>query len=295
MKLLELQYFVAVADAGNFARAATLLGINSSTISRRISHLEDELGLTVFERKRSGARLTEGGKAVLLHVRRALAEIEAVRSAGSRNGSGSIGVIRFGLSIAPTGEPLNSLLAAWHKGHPEVLLSIAELSCREICSALEGRRLDAALLPSFMLWPHAAALPVYQERLVVALRVEHPLSARSALDWASLVDETILVQGWAGNEAQREFFGSLLGSDVQFQSHAASRQSLLALVSAGFGVAIIPLSQSQAFCPGLIFKPIDEPNARCRIDLAWMPETEEPVVGRFIAFVRDEARARHLL
>jgi DNA-binding transcriptional LysR family regulator len=295
MELLELQYFVTVADAGNFARAATLLGINTSTISRRISHLDDELGLTVFERKRSGARLTEGGKAVLQHVRRALAEIEEVRSAGFRNGSGSVGVIRFGLNIPPTGEPLNSLLAAWRKGHPEVLLSIAELSCREICSALEGRRLDAALLPSFMLWPHAAALPVYRELLGAALPVEHPLSARSALDWASFVGETILVQGWAGSEAQREFFGLLLGSGVQFQSHAASGQSLLALVSAGFGVTIIPLSQSQTSCPGVIFKPIDEPNAWWRIDLAWMPEVEEPVVGRFIAFVRDEARARHLL
>jgi DNA-binding transcriptional LysR family regulator len=97
IELLELQYFVAVADAGNFTRAAMFLGINASTISRRISRLEDELGLTVFERKRSGARLTEGGKAVLLHVRRALAEIESVRSAGIRNGSHSVRLIRLGL------------------------------------------------------------------------------------------------------------------------------------------------------------------------------------------------------
>ena len=97
MELLELQYFIAVADAGNFTRAAMFLGNNASTISRRISRLEDELGLTVFERKRSGARLTEGGKAVLLHVRRALAEIESVRSAGIRNGSHNVRLIRLGL------------------------------------------------------------------------------------------------------------------------------------------------------------------------------------------------------
>ena len=75
----------------------------------------------------------------MLHVRRALAEIESVKSAGVRNGT----------------------------------------NCREICSALKGRRLDAALIPSVMLWPHAAALPVYRERLVAALPVEHLLSARS--------------------------------------------------------------------------------------------------------------------
>jgi DNA-binding transcriptional LysR family regulator len=76
------------------------LGINASTISRRIGRLERELGRTVFERKHSGARLTEGDKAVLLHVRRALAEIESVKSAGVRNGSSSVGVISLGLLAA---------------------------------------------------------------------------------------------------------------------------------------------------------------------------------------------------
>jgi DNA-binding transcriptional LysR family regulator len=133
------------------------LGNNASTICRRISRLEDEFGLTVFERKRSGARLTEEGKAVLLRVRRALAEIESVRSTGIRNGSGSVRLIRLGLRVPPTGEPLGDLLAAWRKSRPEVLLLITELNVREIHSALEGRRPDAALIPSFMLWPDAGA------------------------------------------------------------------------------------------------------------------------------------------
>jgi DNA-binding transcriptional LysR family regulator len=68
----------------------------------------------------------------------------------------------------------------------EVLLSISELNVREIRSALERRRLDAAVIPSFMLWPDATALPIYCEPLVAALPVEHPFAARSALDWASL-------------------------------------------------------------------------------------------------------------
>lgn len=292
MELLELQYFVAVADAGNFTQSAMLLGIDASTISRRISRLEDELGLTVFERKRSGARLTEGGKAVLLHVRRALAEIELVRSAGIKNGSGSVGLVRLGLGVTPTGEPLSGLLAAWRKSRPEVLLSIAELNVREIRSGLEGRRLDVAVIPSFMLWPGATALPIYCEPLVAALPVEHPLSARSALDWASLADETILVQTWAESGEQQEFFGSLLGGGARFQSHAASRQSMLALVSAGFGITITCRNQSETIFPGVIFKPIDEPNAWVRVHLAWMPEAEDPVVGRFVALVRDMARVR---
>jgi DNA-binding transcriptional LysR family regulator len=90
------------------------------------------------------------------------------------------------MGVTPNGEPLSGLLAAWRKSRPEVLLSISELNVREIRSALERRRLDAAVIPSFMLWPDATALPIYCEPLVAALPVEHPFAARSALDWASL-------------------------------------------------------------------------------------------------------------
>jgi len=146
-----------------------------------------------------------------------------------------------------------------------------------------------------MLWPDATALPIYCEPLVAALPVEHPFSARSALDWASLADETILVQTWAESEEQREFFESLLGSRARFQSNAASKQSMLALVSAGFGITITCQNQSETIFPGVIFKPIDESNASVRVHLAWMPDAEDPVVGGFVALARDAARVRCLL
>ena len=82
MEIRDLEYLVASANAGNFGRAAESLGLNTSTISRRIGRLEDELGLALFERGHSGVRLTAGGKAVMLHVRRALAELDAVKTFG---------------------------------------------------------------------------------------------------------------------------------------------------------------------------------------------------------------------
>ena len=70
---------------------------------------------------------------------------------------------------------------------------------------------------------------------------------------------------------------------------------MLALVSVGSGITITCQSQSETNFPGVIFKPIDEPNAWLRVHLAWMPEAEDPVVGRFVALVRDVARVRCLL
>jgi hypothetical protein len=155
--------------------------------------------------------------------------------------------------------------------------------------------LDAALIPDFKLWPHASSLPICHERLIAALPVDHPLAVREALSWASFAGETILVQGWEESQAQRELFASFLGSGARFHAHAASKQSLFALVGAGFGITFAVQSQSEATFPGVVFRPIHEANARLAISLAWMPESEEPVVGRFIAFLRDEARLRRLL
>jgi DNA-binding transcriptional LysR family regulator len=76
-------------------------------------------------------------------------------------------------------------------------------------------------------------------------------------------------------------------SEADFRSHAASRQALLALVGAGFGIAIATEPQAAAPFPEIAFRRIDEPDAFLQLDLAWMPEAEEPALGRFIAFVRD--------
>jgi DNA-binding transcriptional LysR family regulator len=295
MEIRDLKYLTASASAGNFGRAAKSLGLNTSTISRRIGRLEDELGLALFERGRSGVRLTAGGRAVLFHVRRALAEVDAVERSGIQNGTGGVGEIRLGVRMPPIGEPLGSLLAGWHEKHPNVVLTVSEMNDRDLAAALQERGLDAALIPSYALWPHAVALPIYRERLVATLPAGHPLAKSETLDRTALRNETILVQGWDESQAQREFFASFLGSGSKFHAHGASRETILALVSAGFGITLAAESQSEATFPGIVFRPIDDPNAWLRIDLAWIPEAEEPAVGRFVAFMRDEARSRRLL
>lgn len=295
MEIRDLEYLVAAAGAGNFGRAAESLGLNTSTISRRIGRLEDELGLALFERGHFGVRLTAGGRAVMLHVRRALAELDAVRRSGTENGSGDAGEIRLGVRLPPIGEPIVSLLASWHQRHAKIVLTLSEMNDRDLAAALGERRLDVALTSSHAVWPHAASLPLYRDRLLAALPVGHPLAGRPTVDWDALRDEIILVQGWEESQAARGFYASFLGDGAKFRSHAASKQSVFALVSAGFGITLATAGQSEVAFPGVVFKTIDDPDASIQILLAWLPELEDATVGRFVAFLRDEARSRRLL
>jgi DNA-binding transcriptional LysR family regulator len=291
----DLEYLVTSASAGNFGRAAESLGINTSTISRRIARLEDELGLALFERGHSGVRLTAGGRAVMLHVRRALAELDAVKRTGIQNGSGDVGEIQLGVRLPPIGEPVASLLSNWRQRHPNVVLTVSEMNDRDLTAALEERRLDVAMMVSHAVWPHVATVPLYRDRLLAALPAGHPLAGRPTVDWDALRDEIFLVQGWDESQVARELYASFLGNGVRFQSHAASKQSVLALVSAGFGITLATASQSEVAFPGVAYRAIEDPDASILVVLAWLPELEDATVGRFVAFLRDEAQSRRLV
>ncbi len=287
-------YLEASATAGNFTRAAKSLGINTSTVSRRVGRFEDEVGLALFERGHAGVHLTSGGKTVLPHIRRALAELAAIRRAGEQNGNGLVGEVRLAVRMPPVGEPLRELLYIWRKRHPEVGLTVSEMNEGEIETAMRERRIDLALVPRHTLWPDAASVPLYRERLLAAIPCEHPLLEQEALDWETLRRETLLVQGWDNSQSARAFYALLMGCGIRFQTHAGSKQCVLALVAAGFGVTLVTRSQSEVSVPGVAYRPIREENAWVQTELAWRPEAEDSTVGRFVAFMRDEARSREL-
>ena len=294
VEIRDLTYLVALASAGSFTRAADSLGLNTSTVSRRIGRLEDELGLALFERGSSGVHLTSGGRAVIPHVKRALDELEALKRAGARSSSGDSGHIRLGVQLPPAGAPLVSLLAAWRARHPDVSLTISEMNDRDLAAAVEGRRLDAALSVKDTVWPRASTVPLYRDQLLAALPAGHSLASRSKIRWDALRGERLLIQGWEDSRVARALYGSFLGEDIQFQCHAASKRSVFALIGAGFGIALATASQAETAFPGVVFKAIDDPTASIEIVLAWRQELENATVGRFVAFLRDEARSRGL-
>lgn len=295
MELVDLRYLSIVVEAGSFSSAAASLGVKPSTISRRIVRLEDELGVTVLERGAFGIRLTAAGRQVMALVRRALDDLDNVLQVGKSSGAGMAGHVRLGVRMPPVGEPLKVLLAAWHDQHPDVGLTLHELNDHQISAALAERSLDVAFVTTHTLRHGANSIPVYRERLVAALPHGHILASQESLTWRLLGDQILLTQGWEHSHSARDFYASLLGDAVKFSTHPASKQSVMALVGAGFGITLTAQSQAEVLFPGVVYKPILEKDAWVQIDLAWRPTTEDAAVGRFVAFMRDEARSRRLL
>ena len=238
MELASLRYLLAVIEAGSFAKAAGKLGVKASTLTRKVTSLEDELGLTLLERRRSGIRMTSGGAIVTVEIRRMLVDLEAVTKAARCNGAGKVGEFRFGVRMPPVGEPLKGLLERWHREHPQVELTLWEMSDHDLFTAIENRQLDVALVAGYSDWPNVVSQRLYRERLFAAMPVGHPLLERADLDWHALRGEPMLVQDWPHSHATRDFYASIVGSGVSFRPHAAGKQSLLGLVAAGFGLTL---------------------------------------------------------
>lgn len=295
MDLMDLRYLSIAVETGSLSSAAETLGVKPSTISRRIIRLEDELGVTIVERGAFGIRLTPAGQRIMVPIRRVLDGLDSVLQAGKRSGAGRIGHVRLAVRMPPVGEPLRSLLAAWHGQHPDVALTLHELNDHQISAALAERSVDAALVTR--LAPHRSAnsIPVYRERLVAALPHEHMLASYETLTWSLLGGQTILTQGWDHSHSARDFYASLLGDTAIFFSHPASKQCVMALVGAGFGITLAAQSQTEVLFPGVIYRPILEEDAWVQVELAWRSTIEDAAVGRFVAFMRDEARSRRLL
>jgi DNA-binding transcriptional LysR family regulator len=290
IEISALRSLLAVVEAGSFAGAARKLGVDTSTLTRRVTDLEDELGLTLLERSRSGIRATFGGAVVIVRVRRMLADLEMLVDTARANGAGQSGEFRLGLGMSPVGDPLRRLLALWRLNHPMVAVTVHEMPDHDLYAALTSRRLGVALLAGYVYCPNVVTEPLFRERLFAALPEGHILSGKTDIRWSDLRNEAILVQEWEGSHATREFYASLIGIGIPFRSHSASEQSVFALIAAGFGVTLATESQAQVNVPGMVYRRIAEDNAFVEVKLAWMPSSEDAVVGRFISFMRDQSR-----
>jgi DNA-binding transcriptional LysR family regulator len=147
MELRHLRYFVAVADALNFTRAAALLRVAQPALSRRVQDLEDEIGVDLLKRSPRGVVLTAEGKVFLEKARQILKlvdeSVEQVRALAR----GEEGELHMGYAPGPTVEILPPALAAFQKAFPRVRVLLHDFSEQELIDGLRSGRLELALMP----------------------------------------------------------------------------------------------------------------------------------------------------
>ena len=284
----RIQYFVSVAEARHFGRAAEKLHMSQPPLSQQIQLLEKELGTQLLTRTTRRVELTEAGEILYEGAKRAMDQLEQAILQAQRVQRGEAGLLRVGFVSTAAFQLLSDVLRAFRQSYPHATLELFHLTSAQQAAAFEARTIDVGFLRE----PPGSDVEVEvidEEPLVVALPVGHPLAKRTSISVQALKDEPFVIwdrQQTAGiaqtilELCARHGFRPVIALEV------TNPPAMLSLVGGGVGVAIVPLSATHLRPLGVAFRPLNDKNAYSAMALAWRSDTRRELLPGFIALVR---------
>lgn len=243
MTLQQLQYVVAVADTGQFSKAARRCHVTQPTLTMMVRKLEAELGITLFERRTQPARPTAEGQALIAQARVVLREAAQMKDLVTELRSGIAGTYRIG--IIPTMAPylLPLFLARFAQDHPNAVLSIDELKTSRILSGLHKGTLDIGILAGPIDDDQLEQVPLFHEPFLAYLPPGHPLLERKRIAARDLRKEPlwVLSEGHCLREQVLRICQqpSAAGHE-NIRYSTGSIETLKRMVQSGGGITLVP-------------------------------------------------------
>lgn len=289
--LLHLRYAVSAADHGSFRRAASALRLRQSTLSRCVRKLEETVGLVVFERSSGGVRVTPAGRNFLRSAQSILEQIEVLATTAYRAGRGEAGRLAVGFYTSLSAGNLRATLVELAQRFPSIELDLREGSRARLVTALKGGALDVAITTTTEPIVGCAAMPLWSERVVVALPDGHRLANSVAPYWTDLKDQTLLLSQRDPGPELRDLLIRKLASPKdrpKIVFYDVSGGSLRNLVAAGFGVSLTTEASIGTF-PDVVFREMRDGTGPAWIGYSahWRTSNENPAVTSFLQLLAE--------
>jgi DNA-binding transcriptional LysR family regulator len=290
MKLRHLEYFVAAAEELNFTHAAGRLHVSQPPFSKQIQDLEVELGINLFQRERKGVALTAAGKAFLIDARGILESCDLAVKKAQRISRGELGELTVGHMAALTHDFLGETLERWQKISPGVVVDCVEMDPETQERALLDGRIVVGILVLLSDRPILELLRVQQliqHPVTVALPKSHPQAVLPEIPLPVLKEEPFI-----GLNRMYPAYGSWLqtvcqqgGFKPRIAREADGAASALALVAAGFGVALVSEPIKKFPARHVVFKDLVAPKpVRIPLGAVWKKNgLYSDVVSKFVA------------
>ncbi|WP_426210098.1 LysR family transcriptional regulator [Massilia sp. TWP1-3-3] len=293
IELRQLRYFVSVAEELHFGRAAARLHMTQPPLSQTIFALEAALEVALFERNRRGVALTTAGAALLPEARRLLAHAGELPELVQRAASGATGKLVLAFVSSADYSVLPPFLRAYRAAFPHVQITLREATSDLQLDDLMNGRIDAGLV--------IAPLPG---------------KARTELDYLPVLSEPLILAAPAGLAALRgkreadlrlmpplpliifprpispSLYDAILavfraaGITPAIGQEAIQMQTIVGLVSAGMGIALVPESVSKLRRPGVQYRPLAQSTPLVETGLAWRRDNSSPVLQGFLELMR---------
>lgn len=295
MELRHLRYFLAVAQEGNVTRAAEKLGIGQPPLSQQILSLERELGVPLFRRTGHGVTLTEAGHALLADTKRLLEDAQHAVQNARRAGRGETGHLHLGFTASSAFNPVvPALIRAFRNAYPGVGLTLTEGNTTQLLAYLEEGRLDLAFLrPGVHSFSGITLYQIANERMKIVLPIKHSLAQQKKLPLAALASESfVLIPREASPTLHDEIMSACrdAGFEPQLGQQAPQLSSVVSLVSAEFGISIVPASVSQIHAEGVVYVDIVGAKVRTRLALASRDNDTSAKTANFLEVAQQTGR-----
>jgi DNA-binding transcriptional LysR family regulator len=290
VEIRHLRYAVAIADCGSFSRAAAMLGLETSAVSRAMRELENLLGVSLFERHTRGVSLTCAGAEYLVAARDILARLDRARERALEAGAGKHGQITIGHVWSFARGAAASLLASYRAENPNVVLHLVEDGPEALLARMGRFELDLLLTatpaPERLILGGLSdvnIVPLWAERLYA---VVPGAETRPSLTWGELAAHQLLYRRADAAPAFARYIEEIGGPTLKFEAQDCSHDGLIALVAAGAGWTLLPESLASSRLASLRFVPITSNGAEFQVVLVWQRRTDNPALNRFVALAR---------
>jgi len=258
----QLRYFVDIVDAGSFSLAAERLFIAQSALSRQVKEMEQTLGVPLLERGTRHLQMTPAGRSLYDDARRILAALQQAAVNARHAQRGVEGTVRLlHASSVPISAPLQNFLRAHIDQHPGVSVEVSQASSEQQAAEIAQGRADLGLAraPVLRRYPGMHYAPLYTEALVVLLPPGHALAQAESVRVQDLRGQPFV----ATPHLERGGLGHRVAELCRAQgfepvaARVRSRKwSQLALVQAGFGVAMVPQSLARWASADVAVRPL---------------------------------------
>lgn len=293
MELRHLRYFRAVAEELHFGRAAERLSIAQPPLSQQIRQLERELGVDLLIRSTRKVELTPAGQAYLKQV---IAILDAVDQAGSqarRIAGGLEGRLVIGCVGSATYSLLPQLVRVLEEELPGVDVNVrGEMLAPDQTSALLTGEIDIALLRPPVDQPGIAVETIRRDPLLAALPDGHPLARRDVIRLADLRDEDFVAHAGQGRSVMSTVLAAAC-ADAGFvprtRHEVEETSTLVTMVAAGLGVAIVPAPTAALQIAGISYRRLQPDVLGIDLALARRAGAASPLVGRAVEVVKRQA------
>ena len=286
LELRQLRYFLAVAEEMHFGRAATRLHMTQPPLSQAIQALEAILGAELFIRNTRNISLSSAGQALLPEVRRLLQQAQSLPELAQRAASGTYGHLSLAFVSIADYSVLPPALREFRRHHADVHIELREATTDVQLAALENGEIDAGfLIPP--LPEKLQGLFNYQKVLSEPLMLAIPENQAQGRQQLRLSDCTDLPLILFPRKIAPALHDAILGCfhaaglTPAIGQEAIQMQTIVGLVSAGMGIALVPQSVSNLQRPGVLYFDLPEASATVEIGLAWRKDNHSAVLAAF--------------